>query len=363
VGTRRNSALDALRGLVIVLMALDHARGFIAPQGMGPENLQTTSLLFFLCRWLTHLCAPSFVLLMGVGVGLRRMHKPLQMESYLLSRGLWIVLLEILWVTFCFYWSIDRTYLGVLWALGGSMVLLAPLVRLPGRWLLLMGIALTILLDVLRLKGGDVPVVGFLFAPHGFEIASHRVHAAYALIPWLGVAMIGVGIGPWLARARSAVLGALGAGMLGLFALLRALQLGDPSSWSVHDRGTMFTAMDFLNPSKYPPSLDFLLLTLGAAMLLLSGPMRGEGRLSRWLSMFGRVPLFFYLLHLPLAHLLGNSWAWAMHGTARVPGDTPLSIPLILGAWIAVVVILWPACRAWRGLKQRRPDLKWLAYL
>jgi len=363
VKTHRNASLDVLRGLVIVLMALDHSRGFIAPLGLSPENLDTTTIPFFLSRWVTHLCAPTFVLLMGAGVALRASRRPKDMVRYLLSRGLWIIMLEITWVTFSFYWSVGRTYLGVLWALGGSMVLLAPLCRLPARWLLWGGVGLTVILDLLRLKGADIPLIGFLFAPHGFEIAGQPVHASYAVIPWLGVALVGAGMGAWLARARPAGLAKTGLGMLLLFALLRALHLGDPGTWGPSDRGWMFTAADFLNPDKYPPSLDFILLTCGAGLLILSGPARGTGPVARGLAMFGRVPLFFYLLHLPLAHGLGNAWAWVFYGAARVPIGTPLSMPVILGAWAAVILILWPVCAYWKRLKDQRSDLKWLAYL
>ncbi len=359
----RNSALDALRGLVIVLMALDHTRAWIAPRGLGPEDLDHTTLPFFLCRWVTHLCAPTFVLLMGAGVGLRRRRVPDEMRSYLLSRGLWIIFLEVSWVSFSFHWSMDRTSLGVIWALGGSMLLLAPMCRLPGRWLLAGGVVLTLALDLLRLEGGDLPVLGFLFAPHGFKLLGHPVHAAYALIPWLAVAMAGVGLGPWLTRARPRSLALTGGGMLLCFGLLRGLHLGDPATWVPAARGWAFTTADFLNPSKYPPSLDYILLTLGAALLILAGPARGAGPVARCLSMFGRVPLFFYLLHLPLAHGLGNAWAWLNYGTSSVPRDTDLSIPTILGAWAIVLLILWPACRAWKRLKERRTDLRWLAYL
>ena len=361
--THRHSGLDVLRGLVIVLMTLDHARGFIAPAGMSPENLDTTTLPFFMSRWVTHLCAPTFVFLMGVGVGLRRQRKPHDMSGYLLSRGLWIVFLEVTWITFAFYWSLSRTFLGVLWALGGSMVLLAAMTRLSGRVLLWAGLLMTLTLDLLGLKGTDISAIGFLFAPHSFQIAGHWVHAAYALVPWLAVAMIGVGVGPALSQAKPRQIAKAGACTLGIFVVLRSLQLGDPRAWSSHPRGTMFTTMDFINPSKYPPSMAFLALTLGAAMLILAGMMGRRGALSNWLAMLGRVPLFFYLLHLPLCHGLGNLWAWSMHGVGRVPAQTPLSMPVILGAWGLAILILWPACAAWRRLKDQRPDLRWLAYL
>jgi uncharacterized membrane protein len=363
VQNHRHSALDVLRGLVIILMALDHTRAWTAPGGLSPEDLDKTTIPFFLCRWVTHLCAPTFVLLMGAGVGLRRKRKPDEMRSYLLSRGLWIVLLEITWVNFSFHWTMSRTSLGVLWALGGSMVILALFSRIPGRWLLACGVVLTVVLDLLRLRGGDIPVVGFTLAPHGFKILGHPVHASYALIPWLAVAMAGVGLGPWLTRARPQAIATTGGGMLLGFALLRGLHLGDPGTWESSSRGWMFTAADFLNPSKYPPSVDYILLTCGISLLILAGPARSTGPVARWLSMFGRVPLFFYLLHLPLAHGLGNAWSWVMHGSVSIPRTTELSIGLILAGWGLVVLILWPACAAWRRLKERRTDLKWLAYL
>jgi uncharacterized membrane protein len=363
VSKPRNHALDVLRGLVIVLMTLDHVRGFIAPAGLSPEHLESTTLPFFLSRWVTHLCAPSFVLLMGAGVGLKRQHSSVGLASYLWRRGLWIILLELSWVSFSFYWSLQASFLGVLWALGGSMIILAACVRLPGRILLLGGIGLTVLLDGLRLSGDSAAGFGFVFAPHSFSVLGHPVYEAYALVPWFAVAAVGVGIGPWLVRAAPRQIAAAGACSVGLFGLIRVLGLGDPRGWGAQERGQLFTTMDFINPSKYPPSLCYLLGTLGVALLILAGPARGRGHLGRWLATLGQAPLFFYLLHLPVSHGLANAWAWWAHGQGRVPAEAPLSMGTILGAWLLVLIILWLPVRSWARLKQQRKDLKWLSYL
>ena len=360
--THRFATLDVLRGLVIVLMALDHVRGFIQPLGLNPENLDNTTVPFFLSRWVTHLCAPVFVFLMGVGAGLRASRKPEGTTHYLLSRGLWIVFLEVTVVSFSFSWDISRTYLGVLWALGGSMVLLAGLHRLGHRVLLSLGLLITVGLAILPVTSGFLGF-GFLFVPRTIDVLGHTVHEAYALIPWFAVAAVGWGGSRWITRAPPLRLGQVGLGMIALFAMLRVWQWGDPRPWQLQEQGMWMTAASFLNPSKYPPSLLYLLLTLGIALLILGRPAQRDGPISRWLQMLGRVPLFFYILHLPLAHLLAGAWAWAVYDRSRVPEGTPLSMLTILAAWVAVVLILTPACRYWHGLKERRSDLWWIRYL
>jgi len=350
-----------LRGLVIVLMALDHVRGFVAPSGADPTNWETTTFAFFLVRWVTHLCAPTFVFLMGVGAALRYQHKAEDMRSFLVKRGLWLIVLEVTWVSFAWSWDITRTNLGVLWSLGGAMILLAPFVRVPHRWLACWGGVLVVGLEFANIQPAAGPL-RILFQPTSMNVFGHSVGGAYVLLPWFGVALLGWGLGPWLTQARPKVLLRTGLGMLVGFCAYRSLQWTDPDVWASQSRWSMTTA-DFLNPSKYPPSICFLLLTLGVALLLLAGPARGRGGISSVIQTFGRVPMFFYLIHLPFAHLVGNAYAWLSHGTARVPGTEMLSIATILIAWFVVVLLLWPVCTRWDAFKRSRRDLKWLRYL
>lgn len=358
---RRNTAIDVVRGLVIVLMALDHVRGFFQPVGLGPTDLESTSPGFFFMRWITHLCAPLFVVLMGAGAGLRHSRRPQETARWLWTRGLWLIFLESTWVTFAWYWDPLQTYWGVLFALGGSMVLLALVHRLPPKLLLGLGLAITVLLAVLPITR-DTPGVGVWLQPSQLTPFGHRIGVSYVLIPWFAVAAMGFGVARWLVQGRARAHLWVGLGMVGLAVLLRWFQLGDPSPWAVHERGPAITLLSFMNFSKYPPSLDFLLATLGLGLAMLGSIARGHTPVHSWLATLGRVPLFFYLVHLPFAHLAGNGFALLVHGGLRIPAGTPLSLPLILGAWVAVTAALTPVCVYWDRLKRRRKDLAWLAY-
>ena len=342
-------------------MALDHVRGFVAPAGANPTDWESTTFGFFLLRWVTHLCAPIFIFLMGIGAALRHQSKPHESRSFLLKRGLWLILLEVTWVSFCWTWDITQTNLGVLWALGGSMVLLALVLQLSHQALVWLGLALIVGLEVANLQPDPGPL-RVLVKPTSMEFWGHRVGAAYVLLPWFGVAALGWGIGPRMIQMSPRILLSAGVSMLGVGAVYRWLQWTDPDSWTTQTQWSM-TLADFLNPSKYPPSICFVLLTLGAGALILAGPARGSGRLAAMLETFGRVPMFFYLIHLPAAHLLGNGYAWSRFGVARVPATEPLSILTILVAWGVLLLVLWPLCREWDALKRKRRDLRWLQYL
>ena len=352
---------DVLRGVVIVLMALDHVRGFVAPSGANPTDWDTTTLGFFLVRWVTHLCAPIFIFLMGVGAALRYQVKPQDSRAFLVKRGLWLIVIEASWVSFCWGWDITQTNLGVLWALGGSMILLAPCVRVRHEVLAWAGVLLIVGLEIANLQPAAGPL-RVLVKPTSMQIFGHHVGAAYVLFPWFGVALMGWGLGPRLMTMAPRTLYKAGLGLLVFSGVYRSLQWTDPDPWQTQAQWSM-TLADFLNPSKYPPSICFVLLTLGAGAWILAGPARGAGRVASALGMFGRVPMFFYLIHLPAAHLLGNAYAWAQYGSARVPGTEPISILTILAAWFVLLVVLWPVCRRWDSLKRTRRDLGWLRYL
>ena len=358
---RRYTALDWMRGLVIILMALDHVRGFIAPSGSNPTDFESTTLAFFSVRWVTHLCAPVFVFLMGVSAALRLAAKPDDTRQFLFRRGLWLIFLEMSWISFCWSWNWTATYLGVLWALGGSMILLTLVVRSSGRAAVWLGLGLLVFLEIVTVQPGH----GFFqlwFQPGAMTVLGHRIGGAYALLPWFAVAAVGFGLGRAVADAGPLTLLKAGLGMLCTFTVLRAVTWTDPDPWETQD-SLMMTVADFINPSKYPPSVGFVLLTLGVGALLLAGPARGEGWFSRGLQVYGRVPMFVYLVHLPLAHLLGNAYARAVHGQMRVPAGEPVSIPLIIGAWLVLVLILYPLSAWWDGIKRRHRDKPWLSYL
>ena len=313
-------------------------------------------------RWVTHLCAPSFVLLMGAAAALRHARKPDETWHFLLTRGLWLILLEVTWITFSWDWNIQNTYLGVLWALGGAMVLLAPASRLPGRAVLGLGVVLTLGMYAAR-SPELLPAVEVLLVPGGITVFGHRIGAAYPLLPWFALAAIGWGLGPWLTRASRRAMASGGAALIGVFVVVRLAQIGDPSPWEAHSRGAVFTALDFVDLTKYPPSPSFLLLMVGLGFLVMAAAQGRSGPFARGLQVFGRVPMFFYLVHLPFAHLLADGWHMVVHGSVDRPAGEGLEPLGIVVFWLLLTAALFPACVAWDRLKRRRRDLWWLRYL
>ncbi len=359
------AAIDLLRGGVIALMALDHTRDFFQPLGAAPENLDTTTAGFFVMRWVSHFCAPSFVFLAGVAVALYSARRPrTEAVRFLVTRGLWLMVLEGTWVSFSWYFDFDFTHLGVLWAIGGAMVLLGAVSWMPRRAVGVLGLGLTLLLHVFPVSA-DLPVIGLLCQPKTIELFGHTFHVSYSIVAWFGVMACGFGFADWLAEpAKRRHLLWIGAVLVVAFAGLRALNgFGDPTAWAIQERGDWATFAAFISPSKYPPSLMFQLLTLGLALPLIPLLARWRGRSSEALLVFGQVPMFFYLLHLPAIHAAGVVHARLRYGENHIPRDEPLSLLLIYAAWIALLAALWPLCWAWRRLKRSKREWWWLSYL
>ena len=357
---KRDLSIDLMRGLVIVFMALDHVRGFLAP--FSPEDLERTNLLFFLTRWITHFCAPTFLFLAGVGAALHAAKRGLPAtRRFLLTRGLWLMFLECTWVTFSWYFSFDAIQLGVLWAIGGAMLILAALSWLPPRIVGALGVLATLGLALL----GPVPdggaVVGFFLWPTSIQVAETPVYMVYVAGPWAAVMACGYGAKDLVVGDRTR-LALVGLALTFAFVALRFFNgFGDAGAWEVHEDWTM-TLAHFLNPNKYPPSVQFQLMTLGPMLLALPLLSRWRGWLADRFETFGRVPMFFYLLHLPLIHLVTwalNDWRF---GTEKYPGDQPLELFTIYAVFVGVVVLLAPICELWAKLK-RTKSWWWLSYL
>jgi uncharacterized membrane protein len=371
----RLDSVDLVRGAVMVLMALDHVRDYLGPQ-VNPEDLGSAPPALFLTRWVTHFCAPTFVFLAGVGAylrGARGTSRP-ELAWFLLTRGLWLVALEFTLVYWAWSFSLDYrfTVAEVIWAIGVSMVALSGLVFLPAWAVGLVGVAILVghnLLDGVR--GADLGPAGWLWdllhTRRGFEpLPGYTFFVAYPLLPWFGVLAAGYGFGALLggdpARRRARLLG-LGLGMTLAFVALRALNgYGDPRHWSVQGDG-LRTLMAFLNCEKYPPSLLFVLMTLGPAVLALALADRVPGPLAGPLVTFGRVPLFYFLLHFLLIHSLAVGLALARYGRAdwlfgNLPGGPPdyaYGLPGVYLLWVCCVALLYPACRWFAGVKRRHP--------
>ena len=380
----RLTSIDTLRGLVMILMALDHVRDFFGPPGISPTNLAQTTVPLFLTRWITHLCAPTFFLLTGTGAFLALRSKSVAgLSRFLLTRGIWLILLELTVIRCLGYqFNVDYqvTLLVVIWALGWAMVALAALVWLPVPAVLAVGVAMIAghnLLDGVR-SANPLWVIlhaqGFVLNRPGFV-----VFVAYPLIPWIGVTAVGYALGQiyrWEAERRRSVLLKCGLALTAAFLVLRVInQYGDPAPWASQPSDAL-TLVSFLNLTKYPPSLLFLLMTLGPALLILRALDGGTPSLLRPALVFGRVPLFYFALHLTLIHLLAVLLCYAQNGAVHWMVESPnlgaypftpppgwgVSLPATYVLWVAVVVMLYPVC-AWFARVRQRSTAWWLSYL
>ena len=388
----RIDSVDLLRGAVMVLMLLDHTRDYVHRDGLlfDPADLSRTTVALFLTRWITHFCAPAFVFLAGTGAALQlaRGKSKGELSRFLLTRGAWLVFLELTLVRFVITFDLDygafAGMLQVIWAIGGSMMVLAALVHLRARWVAAAGVAIVALhalTDPLNVAPGAEPGVGgtlwMLLHQRGFvEVLGARLLLLYPLLPWLGIALCGYALGHvyrWEAERRRRLLARLGVAVIGAFLLLRLVNLyGDPFPWSVQ-KDAAFTVLSFVNTSKCPPSLLFSLMTLGPALLVLAwAETARRGPVGRALVTFGRVPLFFYVLQWVVAHGLGLLLSLAAGKPTGhlfgMPGFTPpqpgagFSLGVVYLCWIAGVAMLYPLCRWFAGVKRRRDDW-WLSYL
>ena len=380
----RLTSIDTLRGIVMILMALDHVRDFFGVPGVSPTNLaQTTAPLFF-TRWITHLCAPTFFLLTGTGAFLALGRRTIpQLSRFLLTRGLWLVLLEVTVIRclgFQFNADYQVTMLVVIWALGWAMIALAALCWLPLPAILAFGVAMIAghnLFDGVR----STHPLWVMLHSQGFVVnrPGFVVFVAYPLIPWIGVTAVGFVLGriyTWHPERRRAFLLRCGLGLTAAFLVLRAANLyGDPAPW-VRSEALSMTLVSFFNVTKYPPSLLFLLMTLGPALLILRALDGRNPRLLRPALVFGQVPLFYFVLHLPLIHLFAVALCYLQNGAVHWMFESPdlgaypftpppgwgLSLPWIYLLWVAVVVTLYPVCVWFAGVK-RRQAWPWLSYL
>ena len=380
----RIEAVDVVRGVIMIIMALDHTRDFFGIPGQNPTDLATASPALFLTRWITFFCAPVFFLLTGTGAYLSlRRKSPGELSRFLLTRGLWLIFLELV-VLRCLGYQFNFDYrvtmLLVLWALGWAMITLSALVRLPAFAVTAIGAVMIVghnLFDSLKWAN---PLWSILHSP-GFVVntPSHIVFVAYPLIPWVGVTAVGYGLGQiygWDAGRRRAFLLRLGLALTLAFLVIRGINIyGDPSHW-MRQKTAVFTVLSFLNATKYPPSLLFLLMTLGPAMIFLCAVDRGTPRMLRPALVIGKVPLFYYMLHFPLIHLLAVITCYARYGSAHWMFESPdlghypfsappgwgYSLPVVYLVWALVVVTVYPLCRWFAALKQRRSDT-WLSYI
>ena len=379
--TSRVASIDLIRGVVMILMAIDHVRVYSGLPAGGP-----TAGIFF-TRWVTHFVAPAFIFLAGTSAFFYgRKHSDL--SRFLFIRGVWLVLLELTVIRVCWTFNFDFSHYmlaGVIWVIGWCMILMAALVRLRLRTVGIIGALIIALHNALLPPLVDhVPVLGELWKILyiGFfngPVAGTPLIVLYSIIPWIGVMAAGYWFGTVLTlepARRNRICLRLGLGATALFVVLRGFNLyGDPRPWSATPPMAAF--LSFLNTTKYPASLNFLLMTLGPTIALIPLLDRARGRVAQWLTVFGRVPFFYYVLHIPLIHALAlvvstirtgtvDPWLFTNHpmGNPPAPEGYTWSLGLLYLIWAIAVVMLYFPCRRYADLKVRRSDQsRWLKYL
>ncbi|MGH3889640.1 MAG: DUF1624 domain-containing protein [Pseudonocardiaceae bacterium] len=367
------NSVDLLRGAVMIIMALDHSRDLWSDAHFDPLDLSRTTPALFLTRWITHFCAPVFVFLAGTSVWLQesRGKSKRELSRFLVTRGLWLIFLELTWVhivwAFDFHWRLQ--ILQIIWVLGVSMIALAALIHLPLWAVATVGVGMCVFHNLLdgRLPPTWWATILHIQAPL-YSGEDHLVFVIYPLIPWIGVMAAGYAFGRLLAKRRAIAL--LGGAMVVAFLVLRSINgYGDPHRWT-SQRSGLYTLLSFIDCAKYPPSLDYLLMTLGPALLLLAVLHRADVGDVHPVVVFGRVPMFYYLLHIPLLSLsvgviyymqYGNR-LFDVHDPMDIPPGFGFSLPIVYLAWIGAVAILYFPCRAWARLKRERRS-SWLSYL
>jgi uncharacterized membrane protein len=379
----RLPGIDHLRGVVIVLMALDHVRDFFDADALrfSPTDLSHTYPALFLTRFVTHYCAPTFALLAGISAFLHgtRLAGRGPLAGFLLTRGLWLILLDAFVISPVWTLQFGRIGFGTLWAIGCGMIALSALIYLPTRIVLAIGaliLATHDLLDSIHASTfGEYGLFWSLLHEPGPLPFGMNGSVYYPALPWIGVVALGYGLGPLFlgdARRRERILNQLGVAALALFVILRGSNLyGDPRPWSEQPTPTM-TALSFLNVSKYPPSLLYALVTLGPAFILLPALERLGNAAGRVLAVFGQTPLFFYVLHLytalTAAVALESARGFSLReveafAASRAPPEN-FGVGLVgtYVAWMALVAALYPVC-LWFARVKRRRRYWWLGYL
>jgi len=365
-------SVDVLRGLVMAIMALDHTRDFFSDTGFNPRDVTEPAL--FLTRWVSHMCAPAFIFLAGLSAFLYGLGRTTgDLSRFLFTRGLWLILIDFTLIKFGWRLEFDlfRMTGGIIFVIGLSMITLAALVWLP-RWAIA-GLTFAIiaghnLLDGIRAEelAGAPWAWHLLHEPGRIYLGDGALlYVLYPLIPWIGVMAAGYLLGPVMqleARPRRWVLFQLGAAITLGFIVLRATNLyGDPAPWMV--QGTWLgTLLSFLNCEKYPPSLLYLMMTLGPALLLLASFEHAKGSFARFLSIVGRVPFFYYVVHIYLIHLLAVATAFAMTGDFVRSPEIGIRLGGVYLVWLLVLVLLYPVCRWFAEVKSSREGW-WWSYL
>jgi uncharacterized membrane protein len=389
---RRIESIDLLRGFVMIIMALDHSRDYFNRDAylFDPTDMTHTYPTLFFTRWITHFCAPIFMFLAGTSAFLFGLKKGQKAESFfLLTRGIWLIFIELFVVTVGWTFNVHFTFyiLQVIWAFGISMIILSAIIHLPRNGQLAIAVALLAghnLLDGIHVAGNGLEAVGFSFLHefHAFSYPNFSFVIGYPILPWVGLITFGHYLGRLYAPdidadRRKKILLRLGLAFIAGFVLIRSINhYGDPNPWS-SQKNTVFTIMSFFNVTKYPPSLLYILMTIGPALLFLAFTEKPLNRLTAKISVFGRVPFFYYLIHIYLLHALAIIACMTQgHPASQMTGLTNwvtanpqlkgygFGLPVVYAMWIVVIIALYPLCKRFDAYKrQHQAEKRWLSYL
>jgi uncharacterized membrane protein len=387
----RITSIDFLRGFIMIIMALDHVRDYLLADSFlyDPLDLEKTSAALFFTRWITHFCAPVFMLLAGTSAFLISQKKTKkQLSVFLVKRGLWLIFLEMIVVNFGWNFNImfPMFLFITIWALGISMIVLAVLIYLPKKLILVFCIALIAghnLFDGFHVAGNTLPAFGWAILHDQQFFTWHKeiFLVGYPIIPWIGVMPLGYLMGQWYANGynadkRKKNLLVTGCAAIVLFIIVRALNIyGDPSKWS-HQNSPLYTLLSFIKVTKYPPSLLYLLITAGPALVFLALTEKMNGAIVKIVSIYGRVPMFYYLIHIYVIHLIAmiasgftinENWRiWILSQPIWFTRDLKgygFSLPVAYLIWVAVIIALYPLCKRYDVYKQAHKEKWWLSYM
>ncbi len=386
---KRINSIDITRGLVMVIMALDHVRDFMHTASMtqSPTNLQTTTTILFMTRWITYICAPAFVFLSGISafISLKRTNNFSASRNFLLTRGIWLVILEFTFINFALWFDIHfrLMLMEVIAAIGLSFIVLSLLLKLSSRTIGLIGILIIFghnLLQGISIPSNPVAIFfsSVLFRPFLMQLTpDFAFYTAYPLVPWLGIMLTGYACGEFFGmpvEKRTRIFIRLGLAILALFIVIRLINIyGDPSPWT-HQKSVLFTFLSFINTTKYPPSLLFTLLFIGITFVVLFISEKVNNRVTGILMVYGRVPLFYFTIHLFIIHCLmfvmlylqgfgSSDFMFGAFNNGRPKAGGGISLPLVYLVWVGVVVILYPVCKWYGRYKFEHKDKKILRYL
>lgn len=392
--SRRIESIDIVRGIAMVIMALDHVRDYfhVTANIDDPLNLDTTTPLLFFTRWITHFCAPIFVFLSGASIYLQSLRKTKkELSAFLIKRGLWLIFAEftIIALAWTFLPTLNVMPMQVIWAIGISMVILGLLIHLPYKFILVLGLIIVLghnLLDFPEQAPGFKAGLWWDLFHHGYFALykwapNHYFMMVYPFVAWTGVMMLGYCFGiffseKYTADQRRSIVIRLGLGLIGLFVILRFINIyGDPYPWTAQKTG-LLSFLSFMKVHKYPPSLLYLCATIGPALLVMALVERIKNRFTNIMVTFGRTAFFYYIIHLYLIHLLSAISFFIKGHTVKEAMDSIPNLPflfvlpgqgyglaMVYGVWAFVIIALYPLCKWYDRYKTAHKEKWWLSYL